>query len=222
MLHRLIKRKFVWLALCSFFLCNLAVHGISAGQECISPTWMTIFGDVLYSADWGFQWDREKSSTEFPDGIKSVAVFVKGGHEPYVWEVNEGFQLNCTHDECGTANTVTLTGDACVAHITVTDAHGKTAVGEVRSLNGRWDSSECYRYKQSMCYTGRPCSGSPQELDFGGYLVQYSCCYHGGPKVLTGECDGFSFTATTAGCELPDGCEDSGLFSLYIYKWTCN
>ena len=181
--------------------------------------------------DPSFIWDEVNSPIQFPSKTGSVDVSVTGGQGPYTWEVNDGFTLACTSN-CGTNNTVISQGTNCVAEITVTDSCGSQTNGEVRRPDGYWGPANpgtCYRYKLPTCYN-HGCNSNTITVEEPGHKVQFSCCGYRGLPEVTGKCkidgipDGFEFTANIADCNLSASCYDNydpGIFSLYIYKWTC-
>ncbi len=181
--------------------------------------------------DPSFIWDEVNSPIQFPSKTGSADVYVTGGQGPYTWEVNDGFTLACTSN-CGTSNTVTSQGTNCVAEITDTDSCGSQTTGEVRRPDGYWGPSTingCYRYKLPTCYN-HGCNSNTITVEEPGHKVVFKCCGYRGVPEVTGTCkidgipDGFEFTANIADCNLSASCYDNydpGIFSLYIYKWTC-
>jgi hypothetical protein len=188
---------------------------------------------TVRAKDESFVWDELNSPIQFPSKTGSVDVYVTGGQGPYAWEVSNGFTLACTSN-CGTSNTVSSQGTDCVAEITVTDSCGSQASGEVRRPDGYWGPDTirgCYRYKLTTCYNN-PCNSNTITVEEPGYKVQFTCCGYRGLPEVTGKCkvdgvpDGFEFTANIADCDLSGYCYDDpdydpGIFSLYIFKWTC-
>ncbi len=186
---------------------------------------------TVRTLDETFGWDEVNSPIQFPSKTGSVDVYVTGGQGPYTWEVNNGFTLACTSN-CGTSNTVSSQGTNCVVEITVTDGCGNQTTGEVRRPDGYWGPANpgtCYRYKLPTCYN-RGCNSNTITVEEPGHKVEFRCCDYRGLPEVTGKCkidgvpDGFEFTANIADCNLSASCYnnyDPGIFSLYIYKWTC-
>lgn len=141
-------------------------------------------------------WDWA-SSAETIGQPGSAAVYVLDGKPPFKWSVSgSGFTLAATRTS-ERSNTLVADGASCgTATITVKDACGTTAVGQVRSVDGEWVSIG------KQCLSG--CLGATPD-GFGCITVGgQKCCQTYGP--VTGTCGSSSCGGINCGnCDDMDG-----------------
>lgn len=203
----------------------LSINNVPAepcfGTDC-PRSLSTTQGNAEYPEGWLLECDAENSAIEFPPGEPPVSVAVIGGVAPYKWEVNDGFNLDCT-ENCGSSNSISSQGTECIAIITVTDSTGRETLSPCKVRRpGYWQATFCYYEHRWGCYNNYCNSTEPTILDLGDHQVKFWCCAQSGVHNWTGACDdGWSYSAKSENCLKPGGCEDSGVNGLQIKKWIC-